>query len=622
MARSSRSMPRSAAARRSALALLLALACPCALAKVEQGTLKIDSVTTEQLIGKFGVAESGDVQLKLTTSRDGWERGRHELHVLFFHDDNYRKWEKAIQAGSLCRDRNKMADIEHKVDLPHELATHHGHGWEYFVDPETGKSYRVSLDTGESEWNSPHNATRMREEGPVNRITHRETVFSTKLEHTYPIRGRNSKGERVLKAAHWYVVVSDCALEFYEAHPPPMHYELTMFNGGSHLPSDLNGMGVLYFFLLLAMVLGAGPAFASASNQYRRLGRVHALVALLFAAYAAQTMSFFLELWHLSVFARDGKGLQWRYTFLAADFAAEVSQGFSEFIVAALLLFLACGWTTVSFGSVGARLLNSLESGGAEVSEEPTRAAAGNRASSARRAGKDFKEGVVAVVKTALHLDEDNPEVKRRVASVTRALQQPARLVGVASTGAARVSDFAGATISSSTIAGVAKGVDAGGAFLFAFAFATAYLEMASRRFTDDFSAFHDHEHWPGYCLVALRLCLLVLFLVGGRVTIAAAESRDPEAAAFLKKLRQVGGFWLAAFPFLVCTAWCAPAYFRHRYVVGGLALLQTAAILGLAYLCLGSERFLALSTVAPRSASAAGSVAGTRGIASKLAVD
>jgi hypothetical protein len=41
-----------------------------------------------------------------------------------------------------------------------------------------------------------------------------------------------------------------------------------------------------------------------------------------------------------------------------------------------------------------------------------------------------------------------------------------------------------------------------------------------------------------------------------------------------------------------------------------------------LAYLCLGSERFLALSTVAPRSASAAGSVAGTRGIASKLAVD
>jgi len=340
-------------------------------------------------------------------------------------------------------------------------------------------------------------------------------------------------------------------------------------------------------------------------------------VALLALAYAAQTLSFFLELWHLAVFARDGKGLQWRHTFVAADFAAEVSQGFSEFVVAALLLFLACGWTTVSVGSVGARLLNSLESGGA-VSDEPSRAAAG-RAGNARRATRDFKDGVVAVVKTALHLDEDNPEVKRRVASVTRALQQPARLVGVAG------ANFGGASSAASSAASGAffgGRVDAGGAFLFAFAAVTAYLEMASRRFTDDFSAFHDHEHWPGYCLVVLRLCLLTLFLVGGNATIAAAESRDPDAAVFLKKLRFVGGAWLAAFPFLVCTAWCAPASFRHRYVVGGLAVLQTAAILALAYLSLGSERFLALSTVAPKRASAAGSVAGTRGVASKLAVD
>ena len=222
----------------------------------------------------------------------------------------------------------------------------------------------------------------------------------------------------------------------------------------------------------------------------------------------------------------------------------------------------------------------------------------------------------MAVVKTALHFDEDNPEVKRRVASVTRALQQPARLVGVAGRGASS------AMSSATSVSGAARGLDAGGVFLLAFAAVTAYLELASRRFADDFSAFHDHEHWPGYCLVALRLCLLVLFLVGGNAAVAAAESRDPEAAVFLKKLRTVGGAWLAAFPFLVCTAWCAPPYFRHRYVVGGLALLQSAAIIGLSYLCLASERFLALSTVAPRSASAAGSVAGTRGIASKLAVD
>jgi len=39
------------------------------------------------------------------------------------------------------------------------------------------------------------------------------------------------------------VVMSDCALEFYEAHPPPMHYHLTVLNAGSHLPDDLSGIG-------------------------------------------------------------------------------------------------------------------------------------------------------------------------------------------------------------------------------------------------------------------------------------------------------------------------------------------------------------------------------------------
>ena len=38
----------------------------------------------------------------------------------------------------------------------------------------------------------------------------------TKLEHSYPTgRGRNPSAMK-FKAAHWYVVMSDCALEFYE----------------------------------------------------------------------------------------------------------------------------------------------------------------------------------------------------------------------------------------------------------------------------------------------------------------------------------------------------------------------------------------------------------------------
>jgi hypothetical protein len=59
----------------------------------------------------------------------------------------------------------------------------------------------------------------------------------------------------------------------------------------------------------------------------------------------------------------------------------------------------------------------------------------------------------------------------------------------------------------------------------------------------------------------------------------------------------------------------------RHRYVVGGVALLQCASSLGLGWLVLASEKFLSLSTVAPRSSSAA-NVLGARGFAAKLAVD
>ena len=247
--------------------------------------------------------------------------------------------------------------------------------------------------------------------------------------------------------------------------------------------------------------------------------------------------------------------------------------------------------------------------------------------------------------------------------------------MGVASSGSQSLKSAVASSFGSETTAKI----DGGGFFLISFFAVTMWLEIQSRQYSDDFSAFHDHEHWPGYGLVLLRVCLLVLFLVGGRITISAAELRDPDAAKFLKKLRdvrvafpksndclpplrdclgallvtavtttyittrlfahtvhpnsrlktdtfllqsQVGGAWLAAFPALVATAWCAPPHVRHRYVTGGLAVLQSAALLGLAYLSLVSQRFLALSTVAPKQSARAGNVAGHKGLRAKLAVD
>ena len=207
------------------LACIACIASP-ALAKVETGTLKLDSVTTEQLIGRFGVTEKGSLTLKLTTAKKGWERGEHALHILVFRDESYKRWRDMIKKGSLCQERNRLADIEKAVDLPHPLATHAGHGFEYFVDPETGRSYRINLETGDSDWAEPDNHP----EGPLNRVEHRETTFTTTLAHHRP-KGRGRDVERVPVSAHWYVVVADCRLEFYDAHPPPMKYSLLFMNG-------------------------------------------------------------------------------------------------------------------------------------------------------------------------------------------------------------------------------------------------------------------------------------------------------------------------------------------------------------------------------------------------------
>lgn len=135
-----------------------------------------------------------------------------------------------------------------------------------------------------------------------------------------------------------------------------------------------------------------------------------------------------------------------------------------------------------------------------------------------------------------------------------------------------------------------ADGVGVGTVLVFSLAATQMFLEVASRRYAENFTGFHDHEHWPGYCLVLLRLMLAGLFTVGGRTALQAAEMQDPDAAAFLRRLRKVGVVWMLAFPWLVLTAWVFPALWRHRYVTGGLAVLQSAALLGLAYITLVSE--------------------------------
>ena len=102
------------------------------------GTLKLNSANTEQTIGKYGVRRTGDISVKLSTAKTGWERGRHKLKVLLFEDKSYEEYDRQLKKGSLCDSRCNLANLEHEVDLPHPKATHKAEGYEFFEDPESG----------------------------------------------------------------------------------------------------------------------------------------------------------------------------------------------------------------------------------------------------------------------------------------------------------------------------------------------------------------------------------------------------------------------------------------------------------------------------------------------------
>ena len=50
------------------------------------------------------------------------------------------------------------------------------------------------------------------------------------------------------------------------------------------------------------------------------------------------------------VVAKDGKGLRWRHSWFPLDFFSEVFQGLSELLLSMILIFLGCGWTTLTVG--------------------------------------------------------------------------------------------------------------------------------------------------------------------------------------------------------------------------------------------------------------------------------
>ena len=613
------------------------------------GTLKLNSANTEQTIGKYGVRRTGDISVKLSTAKTGWERGRHKLKVLLFEDKSYEEYDRQLKKGSLCDSRCNLANLEHEVDLPHPKATHKAEGYEFFEDPESGDAYRVDLDSGNVSWVHPENhmvdeeairkAAQNKKKKPpsprgwgiksVNdrntdsltpqKIVHRETYFESSLRAMRQVKGRRGVTYNTSRAAFWYIVVADCALEFYDAKPPSLHFDITIKNNGQHLPSDLSGIGWVYVTNFLFMFF-LGLVFVSMAIRMHRKNEktTHLVVLLVMLAYFLQMSSLFLELLHLRRFVKDGKGLRWRYSYLPADFMAEVTQGTSEFITTMTLLFLVCGWTTTadseSLKSSAARVFSgdsSLESGsaarrrtganlgaisgmdGVADDGERKRGRSNNFSSDGdydddvkKKNGpptpKTIAKGTAAIAKGLLGKNAlENPETKRILVNITAALRSPGYLFK-------KLPD----SVSVSTRRFSAGGMIIGGNAVLHF-----ILEAWGRRYESMFNSFHDHEHLPGFLLVFIRLVHAAVFVVGGRTAIAAADV-DRRAKNFIRNFRVVGLLWLISFPAVVFMARFMKKLWQKRFVAAGCVTLQTLGLCGLASLVLLDDSFMKLSSI------------------------
>ena len=560
-------------------------------AKSVAGTVTLNSETTEVVLSKFSVSKSGgSLRLRLTTAKSGWERGTHSLELLALREEEYFAWKAMMKKGSLCRDRNHLCSSRHDIALPHPAATHKAKGYEFFIDPETGDSYRMDLATGNTTWMHPsahHEATTV--------ITHRESEVTVELKEVKTSQVRSRAVEYGVPS-NWFIVLSDCALEFYQAKPPPLRYELELKNDQKHLPEEMRGLGAIYGMAWIGMTATLLAFLTLAYQQYEQSKSVHALVLVVLIAHVCQVASLMLEFMHITVFAINGKGLRWRYTWFAADFASEMLQGASEFIVEFVLLFLVCGWTTLSMtvGGFGGNLFASLESGGGAARPRPPVSGAEGRQST--------RAVLSSVLKSFFKINADDPVVKYRVELVAGALRSPVNMLK--------------------------RGADTtvGVVILVFFALVHLMLELMSRRYNEDFEAFHDHDHWPGYALVFMRCAFAMLFIVAGGSTYATAKSQDRALATFIRNLLAIGTIWLLAFPFVIFTAQGVSLLWRVRYVAGGCAFLQCTALSALGVLVLIDESFKKLSSVTGGGASSSGAAQssrlGRRGFGAKVAID
>jgi len=506
-----------------------------AAGKTVNGHAHLGGEWTEEFMAKFSFLPSVDAKVTghVRTRRAAY--ALHDLRVNLYDDEAWDKYQALLRKGSLCKERQQVASQSFKIDAAHSM--------------ESGGMMEPEL------------------------LMYIPKSIQNRRHRTY----------------YWFAVLADCSIEEHDIKGlPALDYELSFFNGDSHLPADEIGM-LWRLYAVFLLMLGMGAVLARQTLRRVQAGRqLHLVTVLLGVALVLQILAVWSETCHLRVFSKDGKGLRWRHhhgddcqhglLFLPLDFIGEVMQGMSELLISLILVFLGCGWTMITLGDAAAFV-------------DPESLGGGSQGRAGRPAGpggaeRDSVLGALMEVKKQLMQDPTSKRALARLAAFGRALTEHLRRP-----------------------AAVFSRVTFGSVFIGGLTAVQLYLEWAGRAYEDDFNQFHDHEHWPGMALVCLRMLLAGLFVMGANSTMKLLN--DPDAKKYLKQLTILGSAWMLAFPACVVAARIFPAYSRHRFVSMTSLFLQTVALGALSVL-VGSSRYehvssaggqrASASTVAPRS--------------------
>jgi hypothetical protein len=177
-------------------------------------------------------------------------------------------------------------------------------------------------------------------------------AIQSKQVLTERIKGKGYVAEEVFimdnsdeeRTHYYYFVIDDCSLELYmhDASIPKMHYNLLLWNDGSHVSADETHLKTLHAVTLVLSGILAALMGMSIMLQLYEKHSVHAAMFWVTAAAACDAGSSFFEILHLSIYSNNGVG---SYTL---DAISAHLEALCDSLVALLLLSVAAGWTLPS----------------------------------------------------------------------------------------------------------------------------------------------------------------------------------------------------------------------------------------------------------------------------------